>query len=211
MRQGASLMKHPIGKSLCAGLLLIVFLVPAVNAGVGTSPSNHWSFKFDDQGIWRAQGEHISFSWSLKPFEVYDVMVDGHLLASEISFPVDADAYMTEGANFKVTMGNTVLFQMHDSPSVETTMNCASPRDPALPPGPCDVEFPEGSVFEVYERGKVTQYHIEGAVDESGFEPCIKVSTQGESSLEGTTIMFVGGLNFRAPPGLAMQYSAIEG
>jgi hypothetical protein len=197
---------------MLVGLLLIAMVAPAASAGIGTSPSapgTHWSFKFNDQGIWQAVGDHVSFSWSLKPFEVYDLMVDGTLLFSELSFPVDATDYMTEGATFKVMMGHTKLFQLNDNPSAEMSAAC-SPRDPAFPPDPCDIGFPVGSTFEVYKRGHTTQYHIEGAVQDNSIEPCVKVTTQGTSSLDGTTIMFVGSLNFRAPPGLSMA-TLVEG
>ena len=202
-------MKHPLVKSLCAGLLLIVFLVPVANAGIGTSPGTHWSFKFDDRGIWHAQGDHVSFSWQLKPFELYDVMVDGTLIFGELSFPVAADAYMTEGATFKVMMGKTTLFHLNDNPAAEMGADCAQPTDPAYPPGPCDVAFPEGSAFEVYARGHTTQYHIEAGVQDNGIDPCWKVTTQGDASLDGSTIMFAGNLNLRGPVGLTMV--AIEG
>jgi predicted secreted protein len=197
-------LKHRAFKPVLAGLLLIAMLAPAASAGIGTAPASHWSFKFDDRGVWQAVGDHVSFSWTLKPFEVYDLMVDGTLLVSELSFPVDATDYMTEGATFKVMMGNHKLFQLQDNPSAEMGAMCSA-RDPATPPDPCDIEFPTESIFEVYQRGHNTQYHIEGARSEGGIVPCIKVTTQGESSLDGTTIMFEGSLNFRAPPGLSMQ------
>ena len=193
---------------MLAGLLLIAVLAPAASAGIGTAPT-HWSFKFDDRGVWHATGDHVSFSWTLKPFEVYDFVLDGTLLFSELSFPVDATDYMTEGATFKVMMGHTKLFQLNDNPSAEMSAVC-SPRDPAIPPDPCDLEFGDRATFEVYARGHTTQYHIEAGVQDNGIEPCVKVTTQGESSLDGTTIMFVGSLNFRAPPGLTM-HEALEG
>lgn len=197
---------------MLAGLLLIAMVAPAASAGIGTAPTapgTHWSFKFDDRGVWHADGAHISFSWTLKPFEVYDLMVDGTLMFSELSFPFDATDYMTEGATFKVMLGKTTAFEIKDNPAAEGSAMC-SPRDPAFPPDPCDIEFAEGSEFEVYARGHTTQYHIEGAVQDNGLEPCIKVTVQGESSLDGTTVMFVGSLNFRAPPGLTM-HEALQG
>src|SRR6476660_6739848 len=102
------------------GILLTALIAPAASAGVGTSPSSHWSFKFDERGVWQAQGDHVSFSWSLKPFELYDLRVDGTLVFNELSFPVDATGYMTEGATFKVMMGKMELFHLNDNPVVET-------------------------------------------------------------------------------------------
>jgi len=190
-------------KTILAGMLLTALLAPAASAGVGTSPSSHWSFKVNDEGTWFAQGDHVSFAWNLKPFEVYNLRLDGTLLFSELSFPVDATSYMTEGAAFKVMMGKDKIFQLNDNPSAEMSAMC-SPRDPALPPDPCDVDFPAGATFEVYQRGHTTQYHIEAGVQDNGIAPCIKLTTSGPSSLDGTTIMFQGSFTFRAPPGLTM-------
>lgn len=203
-------MTNRLMKPLLVGMLMTALVAPAALAGVGTSPSapgTHWSFKVNENGIWQAVGDHVSFSWSLKPFEIYDLTMDGTLLFDELSFPFDATDYMTEGATFKVMVGKENVFQLNDNPAVHIDAVCSSPRDPGAPPDPCDVEFPEGSTFETYARGHVTQFHIEGAVQDNGVQPCWKVTAQGESSLEGSTIMFMGSLNFRLPPGLTMGES----
>jgi hypothetical protein len=190
-----------------AGLLLIAVVSPLASAGIGTAPT-HWSFKFDDRGVWHADGAHVSFSWTLKPLEVYDLSVDGVMLIEELSFPVDATGFTTNGATFKVMMGSMELFSLQDNPAANMGADCGLPPiDPDVPPGACDVEFPQGSEIMVMAAGKnskMSLFHVEYPDAPGAIVPCANLGFHGMVAVEGGMAMFMGQMHLLYPPGQSM-------
>ena len=184
-----------------AALLLTVLFAPLASAGIGTAPT-HWSFKFDDRGVWHADGVHVSFSWTLKPLEVYDLAVDGVMLIEEISFPVDADAYSADGASFKVMMGKQTLFRLNDNAVSEMKMDCEGAGSL------CVVEFPEGSeVMPMNGGGKggdPNQFHVEYENVGGTVVPCGSLTGNGIIFGDVAQIMFTGSAHLRYPVGQSM-------
>lgn len=197
---------------LCGVLLLIAAAAPLVSAAPPPDTAPHvpptqWVFITNQEGEWRATSEHWSFQWTLKPFTLYDVMHDGVEVMESFWTPLDATGFDTHGGVFVVMMGKTPLMTMVDSPTAEIQFGCVqSPRDPAVPPDPCQLMLPEGSEgYANSENNHVSQFHIELPTDADAISPCIKATVRGDSSFEENTITFVGDLNFRMPPGLAMS------
>lgn len=192
-------MAKRIAKGLVACVLLIAVLVPAASALIGDTPTS-WTFEFDDQGLWHATGDHVSFAWTLKPFEVYDYMVDGVLLIEEISFPADASDYMADGATLQVMMGDDdLLASFEDNPNANIDLNCEGRLDASGTPASCDLEFPEGSEIVGPDRtqGAVSRFTAELPAKEGTVAPCGIVAIKGTASVEGSMIMFMGDAHFR--------------
>jgi hypothetical protein len=184
-----------------AGLLMIALVSPMAMALVGETPTR-WDFKFDENGVWHATGDHVSFSWTLKPFEVYDLTVDGVMLIEELSFPADADAYTTQGGVFKVMMGHTTLFSIHDNPTAAMQAECV-----IAPIDSCDIGFPEGSEVMTMAAGKndkMRLFHVEYPEATGTIRPCGTLGIRGDVSIDGSMVMFSGDLRLHYPVGQSM-------
>lgn len=191
-------MAKRIAKGLVASVLLIAVLVPAASALIGETPAR-WTFEFDDQGVWHATGEHVSFAWTLKPFEVYDYMVDGVLLIEEISFPADASDYMADGATLQVMMGDDLLASFEDNSNALIDLNCDGLLDASGAASSCDLEFPEGSEIVGPDRtqGAMSRFTAELPAKAGAIAPCVNIAIKGTTSIEGAMIMFVGDAHLR--------------